>query len=47
MTKCECGHESCFHRKEPKGVSTLFVQPPSKMCNAKECQCMRFTPINE
>lgn len=46
MVRCECGHESCFHRAVPSGVSAMFNRPApgAKSCNVKDCMCLRFTP---
>ena len=49
MEKCHCGHTKNFHRIIPNTfVSRMF--PPSdlgKVCNIKECQCLRYTPLEE
>lgn len=48
MVKCECGHQECFHHRQPTSMLGFFAQDkPTKACNIKECACLRFTKVEE
>lgn len=44
-TKCECGHEKCFHRQAGALDSIFGGDKPA--CAQKGCACLRFTPQEE
>ena len=46
MVKCECGHESCFHRGKASMIAEWKGQVP-KTCAVKDCYCVRFTPLED
>jgi hypothetical protein len=42
LVKCECGHETCFHRQKGP-LEGMFGGSVEKTCAVKGCECVRYT----